>query len=167
MSRFSFEENKRMKNDIDLNQRDYILMSLLPDPYQQIKSGTKKYEYRKRYRKNATKAFIYVSRSTKEISAIIEFGKPIIDEPEVISELAEQNNPGTGKGIYEYLRDFKEGYAIPVLSFQEIEPVSLKELRDLFPGFTVPQSYLILNKKPELLSFLLNRKRLTENINQS
>ncbi|AZR74373.1 hypothetical protein BBF96_13840 [Anoxybacter fermentans] len=64
------------------------------------------------------------------------------------------------------MKDLAKGYAIPVNSFQEIEPVTLDELKTIFPDFIPPQSYLIL-KKPDLLKFLLGRKRIGEKIYQT
>lgn len=52
------------------------------------------------------------------------------------------------------------GYAIPIEEINPIEEVPLSELQKNFPNFVVPQSYYILDKKPELLSFLESRERI-------
>ena len=52
------------------------------------------------------------------------------------------------------------GYAIPIEEIIPIEEVPLSELQQNFPNFVVPQSYYILDKKPELLSFLESRERV-------
>ena len=52
------------------------------------------------------------------------------------------------------------GYAIPIEEINPIEEVPLSELQKKFPNFVVPQSYYILDKKPELLSFLESRERI-------
>ena len=46
------------------------------------------------------------------------------------------------------------GYAIPVKKITLIEDVSLEELKSKFLDFVPPQSYYILDRKPELLNFL-------------
>lgn len=46
------------------------------------------------------------------------------------------------------------GYAIPIEKITLLKELSLVELQKHFPNFVVPQSYYILDKKPELLSFL-------------
>lgn len=144
------------------NQKEpanYVLISIREKPYLEIKSGKKIYEYRTRYQKNPTTAFVYVSRTVKKIMAIIEFGTPIIGTDKEISELSEKTNPGSYAGMMEYLHK-GVGYAIPVLKMIEIEPVSLEELQKRFVGFVVPQSYYMLNNKNELLDFLLSREHI-------
>jgi len=39
-----------------------------------------------------------------------------------------------------------------------LKEVSLEELRKVFPDFVVPQSYYILDKKPELLNYLKSKE---------
>ena len=74
---------------------NYVLLSLREEPYLEIKSGKKVYEYRTHYHKTPTTAFVYVSRSIKKIMAIIEFDAPIIGTDEEISELSEKMKPGS------------------------------------------------------------------------
>lgn len=83
----------------------------------------------------------------------MQFDKPIIAAPERIVDIAENEREGSGKGTLEYLKGLEKGYAIPIQSFLEMTPISLKELREKFQ-FTVPQSYMYLHQKPDLLSFL-------------
>ena len=72
--------------------------------------------------------------------------------------IAEQEEPNSYNGMMEYLYN-NIGYAIPVEEIIPIKEVPLSELQQQFPNFVVPQSYYILDKKPELLSFLDSRER--------
>lgn len=45
-------------------------------------------------------------------------------------------------------------YAMEIGAYQEIEPVTLEELRENVEGFIAPQSYLLLENNIELLKFI-------------
>lgn len=135
----------------------YVLMSLQEKYYNEIKAGRKRYEFRKQYCKNGTTAFIYVSKSVKAIKGIITFGEPIYGTSEEISRISEKINPNSYESMMEYLNKGK-GYAIPIIDMCEIKEVTLEKLRTKFKNFVVPQSYYLLNKKPELLDFLLSQE---------
>ena len=64
-----FKEEKR---------KPIILLSLREEYFNQMLDGKKKYEYRTRYLKEETIAYIYISKTLKRIIAKIEFGMPII-----------------------------------------------------------------------------------------
>lgn len=147
-------ENKQLF--LDFGVHPFLLLSLHPGPYDQIKSGRKKYEYRRKFIDGPSRAFIYVTSPVKAISGLIEIGAPIIDTPKRIAEIAEKEKCGSGHGTKEYLNGLEKGYAIPILSFWEIKPVGLEELREKFQ-FSAPQSYMYLSHKPHLLLFLKNR----------
>lgn len=136
-----------------------VLMSLREEYYNAMLEGRKHFEYRTRYLKEASEAYIYISKTKKSIVAKIKFGEPIIGDANTIALIAEQEEPGSYNGMMEYLYN-NVGYAIPVEEIVPIEEVSLNELQQQFPNFVVPQSYYILDKKPELLSFLESRKRV-------
>lgn len=138
---------------------NYVLLSLQEQPYLEVKSRIKVYEYRTRYQKVPTTAFIYVSQNVKKVMGIIEFDTPIIGSAEEISLISEKNKPGSYDVMMQYLKN-GIGYAIPVKQLIEIEPVPLKELKSRFENFTVPQSYYMLGNKRELLDYLLSRKHL-------
>jgi predicted transcriptional regulator len=134
-----------------------VLLSIQPQYYQMIKEGTKKYEYRRKFVTVPTTTFLYVGGATKAIMGYVELDRPIIDSVESICQLAERQKAGSMAGMREYLTGQEKGYAIPILSLHEIKPVPLSELREKFSWFTVPQSYILLDKKSELLSFLQSR----------
>ena len=136
-----------------------VLMSLREEYYDVMLEGRKHYEYRTRYLKEASDAYIYISKTKKSIVAKIKFGEPIIGDAQTIATIAEQEEPGSYNGMMEYLYN-NIGYAIPIEEITPIEEVPLSELQQNFPNFVVPQSYYILDKKPELLSFLESRERV-------
>lgn len=129
-----------------------IFLSFTPEPfYEPMKIGLKRYEYRSRFCKEECIAYLYLSAPVKEVVAKIKFGSRIElkDWEEIFSDDKEAMNR---------LREFvdKEGkrYAIPILEFQEIEKITLQELKNKFPDFAPPRSYYILDNKPLLLEFL-------------
>ena len=136
-----------------------VLMSLREEYYDAMLEGRKHYEYRTRYLKEASDAYIYISKTKKSIVAKIKFGEPIIGDAQTIATIAEQEEPESYNGMMEYLYN-NIGYAIPIEEITPIEEVPLSELQQNFPNFVVPQSYYILDKKPELLSFLESRERV-------
>ena len=137
----------------------HVLLSLREEYYDAMVDGRKHYEYRTRYLKEESEAYIYISKTKKSIVAKIRFGKPIIADANTIAMIAEQEEAGSYQGMMEYLYN-NIGYAIPVEKIIPIEEVPLSLLQQQFPNFVVPQSYYILDKKPELLSFLTSRETL-------
>ncbi len=139
-----FKEEKR---------KPIILLSLREEYFNQMLDGKKKYEYRTRYLKEETIAYIYISKTLKRIIAKIEFGMPIISNAKNIATIAEREQPGCYYNMIDYMHN-DIGYAIPVKKITLIEDVSLEELKSKFLDFVPPQSYYILDRKPELLNFL-------------
>ena len=150
-----------MKGQLSLFESEpkCVLMSLREEYYDAMIDGRKHYEYRTRYLKEASDAYIYISKTKKSIVAKIRFGNPIIGDAKTIATIAEQDEAGSYKGIIEYLYN-NIGYAIPIEEIIPIKEVPLSELKQNFPNFVVPQSYYILDKKPEVLSFLESRERI-------
>lgn len=135
-----------------------IILSLQPAPFGQMIAGIKRHEYRRRFAASPVRAFIYVSSPVKAIRAYAEFGKPIVDTPERLGRLAEREGEGTIDGIVNYLAGLEVGYALPLRTIREIEPLSLEELRADY-RFAPPQSYSHLSAYPALSSVLFERLR--------
>jgi len=147
-------QNEIMPHD---QNKVFLLLSLQHQYYQQICNKEKLYEYRRFFRNEAVNAFIYVTSPQKYISGYVVFGNPRIGSPEEISKIAESQKPGYGTIIYNYFKDLKKCYAIPLLEFNKYRiPLKLNEIKESFPSFNPPQSYIILNKHPILLNFLLD-----------
>lgn len=139
----------------------FIALSLKEVYLGKMWNGYKKYEYRRRFINRPVTAFIYLVSPVRSIAGIVKFGQPIVKPPHEIAQIREREEPNMGgyDGMLKYLDGLDKGYAIPVLSVEKIDPVSLAELRERFK-FVVPQSYMIINEKPELLTFLQSRSRL-------
>ena len=133
-----------------------IILSLQPDPYKNILAGVKKHEFRRKFLKEPVNAFIYVSLPVQKIQAYIEFGEPIFDRVQKIGEIAEKEGTSTISSIYSYMEGLEKGFAVPILSIREIEPLSLEELRSTYK-FTAPQSYMNIETNPLLKEDLMNR----------
>ncbi|MFC4100252.1 hypothetical protein [Paenibacillus xanthanilyticus] len=106
-------------------------------------------------------AFIYVSSPVKAIRAYAEFGSPIVDAPKRLGRLAEQEGAGTIEGIMSYFAGLEQGYALPLRTIREIEPMPLERLRAAY-RFSPPQSYCHLSAYPELGRALFERLSRTE-----
>jgi len=142
----------------DKSNIPYILISIKEQWHQKALAGEKRFEYRRQFIRCPAHAFIYVSGTIRCICAYAEFGNPIIGSVDKIVAIYESENQHNTNGLYNYFGDRKECFAIPIEKYQEIPKVTLDELRQKYNGFTVPQSYLFLDKKPELLNFLLLQK---------
>lgn len=135
-----------------------ILISLEKQYFDQIKQGIKKYEYRRKFVKVPCTAFLYISNPEMAIMGYMDLEKPYIDNPQALGEFAENQVKGIGKEIEEYMEGLDVGYASAIKTLYEIEPVPLDFLRQNFEGFTAPQGYIILDRKPDLLKFLKSQQ---------
>lgn len=115
----------------------------------------KKYEFSRKFINGPCSAFIYIPSPVSEIQGYIEFGSPIIESTNRINEIALSQGLDVDSDILEYMKGLKKGYAIPVLTIKKLrKPVSLELLRKKY-SFSAPQSYIIVDKKPKLLNYLL------------
>ncbi len=148
-----------MERQLSFCEPKCVLMSLREEYYNAMIQGKKHYEYRTRYLKEPSDAYIYISKTKKSIVAKIRFGQPIIGDAQTIATISEQEEPESYNSMMEYLHN-NIGYAIPIEKIIPIKEVKLSELQQKFHNFIVPQSYYSLDKKKELLSFLESRERI-------
>jgi predicted transcriptional regulator len=139
--------------DIKSND-DYIILSLNKEYFEMIKDGNKKYEYRRRFKKTPTYAFIYVPGYKKSIQGLIRFGEPIYSSSESISEFAETMGDSSYESMIEYLEPGKMGYAIPINELYLFESVSIQDLNDNNIKFHPPQLYSNVSIKSKIFDFL-------------
>lgn len=138
-------------------KESYILISLREDMHEKILMGLKKYEYRRIFVRFPAKVFIYVTGETQSICAIAEFGKPIVGSiEEMVKVNSKEPNPNP-TGIRDYFNGKREGFAIPILRYQELNEVTLKQLRQIFGKFYPPQSFVNLENNEKLLNLLLDK----------
>lgn len=131
----------------------HLLISLKKEPYSQILTGYKKYEYRRKFIADECVAFVYVSVPVKAICGYIRLGKPIIASPTEIATIAASEHSEWYDGTMQYLAGVKNGYAIPIVSHTEGPLLTLDKLRNQC-GFTPPQLYIDLEKKEDLFRIL-------------
>jgi predicted transcriptional regulator len=136
-------------------RKPLILMSLKPGFWQPMLDRKKRFEYRRNFCKLPVNAYVYLSSPQQEIAGYIEFGPPIIDTPANLSKIAEEDIPGFGKLIDEYLEGKTTAFAAPIITCQSIPPIPLAQLRKEF-NFRPPQSYLMLDNFPPLRDFIKN-----------
>ena len=95
-----------------------IFLSFRPEYIKPILYGLKKYEYRKRFCNEETKAYLYLSGKTRKVIGIMELGKPIhLDKT--------RNNyidyPETLKRVDEYILN-RDTFALPIKTFTSLSP---------------------------------------------
>ena len=131
-----------------------ILLSFESDWFSLLESGDKKFEYRKHFPKGKTTAYFYVSKPVMAITGIAEF-----DEREELLTWKEKYKDKPIQvlnRIDEMLTDCR--FAVPCLTFQPTNQISLNQLRKDFDDFIVPRMYYYLDDLP-LLDYL--KKNLT------
>lgn len=132
-----------------------IFLSFKPDFFRPILYDIKKYEYRKRFCKEATTAFLYLSAPVQEVIGIMELGVPILIK-NVIPKYPEGSAIRTRS---QRCIDAGEQFAIPIESLQLYKkPISIEEIKKVFPDFHVPQCYLEITKYKSVYELLCNRE---------
>lgn len=136
-----------------------LLLSLKEKYFNMILKGEKRYEYRKRFRKETVNAFIYLSSPRKALGGYIAFGKPLYQSVEEIAALYEREHGKGYQEMLEYFKGYAKAFALPINNVESFTPIPLNTLRELFPGFVAPQSYSVLDNYPNLLEFLEKRRQ--------
>lgn len=136
-----------------------IFLSFRPEYFKPLLYGIKKYEYRKRFCNEETKAYLYLSGKSRQVIGVLELGKTIRLD---ITRENYLNHPKTLKRVDEYILN-KDINAVPIKSLALFEnPISLDEIRKKIPNFMPPQMYFVLDNHPELKLLLehqpLNKK---------
>lgn len=131
-----------------------ILLSLEPTYWEQIVAGSKRVEYRRAFRSEATRAFILTSGPGSSLVGYLELSEPLVGSPERVSAYAESVRPGHGSAVYDYLRTARKGYAIPITSAYQGETRSLALLREAVQDVSVPQLYQLLSRRKRLSDYI-------------
>lgn len=126
-----------------------MLLSFKPEWYNRIKDGSKIYEYRRTFPEEEIMAYMYVSSPMKMVVGKIHLGRKI--------------DINTWKNLYKddkevcnRIDDFltRHTYAMPVLSFQTTEEITLERLREFNLNFVCPQMYYYLGNYPKRFEFI-------------
>ena len=132
-----------------------IFLSFKPDFFRPILYGIKKYEYRKRFTSEPVIAYLYLSAPVQEVIGIMDLGEALriqdvsktTDDPKVLEVINSAIDSG-------------DKLAIPIYSFTLFKkPIPLEKIKELYPDFFVPHSYIYLKNKPELLNYLRNQEK--------
>lgn len=134
-----------------------ILLSFSNDYYEPLKNGLKIYEHRKRFCDEEVKAFIYIGKPVYRIVALVTLGKRISLE----SWLKKYSgNEIVKQRVINFME--RNNYAMPVLDFQEINPIELSGFKCSHPNFIIPRSYYFLENNLELKNYIFTRYKPTE-----
>lgn len=136
-----------------------IMLSLQPQYMQEIREGTKCYEYRRKYRKERTRAFIYENAPVGAVTAVLELDEPIVAPPSEIARIADGVRRGHGASVLEYMRGLDVGFVVPIRAWEDIEPVGQQALRSVHPQFVPPQSYVLLDRYPPVRDLVMEHWR--------
>lgn len=138
--------------DLDLSaRRERVLMSLNPEYYALIWQGLKRHEFRRRYLADKpTTWFVYLTAPVSRLAAVIDLDTAIVDSPARIAEIAEQARVGNGASVYEYLKDLKRGFAIPIRQVREYPGFTAGQLAGMLGSFHPPQGYTLIDRHPAL-----------------
>jgi predicted transcriptional regulator len=129
----------------------HYMISLKEEFFDRILDGTKPFEFRRVFASSLDEPFIgviYVSSPVQAIKGIVCFDKPIRESTQELIELAKESGYPFTEGVREYFEGKNEGYALPVKNsrlFQQ--PISLRELQKIHPGFRPPQSFYCLENE--------------------
>lgn len=137
-----------------------IFLSFRPEYFKPLLYGIKKYEYRKRFCDEKTRAYLYLSGKSKQVVGVMELDQPIrldFTRENYVNDLK------TLKRVDEYILN-KDINAIPIRSLTLFDnPISLDEIRNEIPNFMPPQMYFVLDNHPKLKS-LLEKQPLNERL---
>ena len=134
-----------------------VILSIKPEYVQEIRKGTKLYEFRKgNFQFNPTNrlVFIYETTPVNKIVGSFYISKVVEDSPLILWKKLSANAGISKEAFFEYYHKSQRGIALKIskLKFFD-EPIDpIKEI----PGFSAPQSFRYLNK----LEFSVLRKRL-------
>ncbi len=131
-----------------------IFLSFRPEYFKPLLYGIKKYEYRKRFCDEETKAYLYLSGKSRQVIGVMELGKTIR------LDLTRDNYldySETLKRVDKYILS-KDINAIPIKSLALFDkPISLDDIRKDIPNFMPPQMYFVLDNHPKLKSLLVHQ----------
>lgn len=132
-----------------------IFLSFRPEFFRPILYDIKKYEYRKRFCDEPTRAYLYLSSPIQKVIGIMDLGKPIRMD-EVINNYSEDSL------IYSRIKaclNSGEKYAIPIESLRLYKkPIPISKLKEIDNNFFVPQCYLNIEKFKEIYAYLLQQE---------
>jgi predicted transcriptional regulator len=124
-----------------------VLMSLNPEYYELIWQRLKRHEFRRRYVEGRpTTWFVYLTAPVSRLAAVIDLDVAVVDTPARIADLAEQARAGNGTSVFDYLKDLKSGFALPIRKVREYSGFTAVELAGMLGSFHPPQGYTLIDR---------------------
>lgn len=126
-----------------------MLLSFKPEIYEKIYTGIKIFEHRRNFPDEPVKAYMYVSKPVRAIKGIV-----YLNNRHIITDWEKDFSfdPDAINRIKEYEKSYR--YAMEISEFKETTEIRLDDIKSDFPKFVVPQSYIYLDNKPELLQYI-------------
>jgi len=130
-----------------------VLLSIKPKYAELIKSGIKKYEFRRKIFNKAgrCKVFIYSTSPVKKITGVFDASIIHQDSPYRIWDMFGAYSGLSEREFFQYFRGCEVAYAIEIRNLVTYEKP--QDPSDYFLEFTPPQSYRYFNPQQEFLPF--------------
>ncbi|MBM4339650.1 MAG: hypothetical protein FJ110_08895 [Deltaproteobacteria bacterium] len=134
-----------------------VLLSIKPKYVDLIKSGIKKYEFRRKIFSKAgrCKIFIYSTSPVKKITGVFDASMIHRDSPYRIWDMCGTYSGLSEEEFFQYFRGCEIAYAIEIKNLVTFDRPH--DPSDYFLEFTPPQSYRYFDPQQEFLPF--GRKR--------
>ena len=138
---------------------EILLMSIKTKYVNQIFSGTKEYEFRRKSigEKNCNKKiYIYSSEEEKAIVGYIIVGRILKGS---LKEIQTLTNSFNNKGMEEYFNGCKECYALHIDEYHRFrEPIRIEDIKHKYHDFVIPQFYRYIRRGESIYAILENQK---------
>ena len=130
-----------------------VLLSIKPRYTELIKSGLKKYEFRRKIFKKtgSCKVFIYSTSPVKKITGVFDASVIHQDSPYRIWDMFGPYSGISEGEFFQYFRDCEIAYAIEIRNLVIFDKPH--DPSKYFLEFTPPQSYRYFNPRQEYLPF--------------
>lgn len=134
-----------------------MLLSFKPSVYEKIFGGIKIFEHRRNFPNEPIMAYMYVSKPVRAITGIV-----YLNNRHIIADWKSEfkTDDMAVERIQEYEKSYR--YAMEIAEFQETTEIGLDELKRDIPDFVAPQSYIYLDKNPDLLEYIESKIQLKE-----
>lgn len=118
-----------------------VLLSIKPKYVEEMRKGTKKYEFRKTCfrKKPIDKAFVYSTHPVQRIVGYFTIKKIIENDPKCLWDDLKNLSGITKEEFFDYFANKDKGFAIEIQNFEMFDvPIDPKQLN---PKFVAPQSF--------------------------
>lgn len=130
-----------------------VLLSIKPKYAELIRSGLKKYEFRRKIFKKTSgcKIFIYSTSPVKKITGVFDASIIHQDSPYRIWDMFGEYSGISEEDFFQYFRGCETAYAIEIRNLVIFEKPH--DPSNYFLEFTPPQSYRYFNPQQKFLPF--------------